>query len=49
MMYQMFTSTLSRMNDTELENALKKAKELLSEKDYQTLVEMITKERNKNH
>lgn len=47
MMYKMFLSTLAKMNNTELDNALKKAKELLSERDYNTLVEMIQKERNK--
>ena len=45
MMYKMFLSTLSKMNNAELENALKKAKELLSDRDYNTLVEMIQKER----
>ena len=45
MMYKMFLSALAKMNDTELEGALKKAKELLSDKDYNTLAEMIQKER----
>lgn len=47
MMYKMFLSTLAKMNDVELDNALNKAKDLLSEKDYQTLLEMIKKERGK--
>ena len=45
MMYKMFSTTLSKMEDSELENALKKAKELLSENDYQTLLSMVKKER----
>ena len=45
MMYKMFLSALAKMNATELENALKKAKELLSDNDYNTLLEMIQKER----
>ena len=48
MMYQMFLSTLAKMNDTDLENALKKAKELLSENDYHTLQTMIQKEKNRS-
>ena len=45
MMYKMFLGTLAKMNNTDMENALKKAKELLSDRDYNTLVEMIQKER----
>ena len=47
MLYKMFVNSLSKMEDTELENALQKAKELLSEKDYNTLYAMIEKEKNK--
>ena len=35
------------MDDAELETALRKAKELLSENDYNTLVDMIKKEKGK--
>jgi len=45
MIYKMFLNTLGKMNESELENALKKARELLSEKDYQTLVNMIKQEK----
>ena len=45
MMYKMFVATLSKMSDADLNNALQKAKNLLSEKDYQTLLAMIQKER----
>lgn len=45
MMYQMFVTTLLKMSDDELAQALQKAKNVLSEKDYQTLTEMIQKER----
>jgi len=46
MMYKMFVNTLSKMNDEELKNALTKAKNLLNDNDYQTLVNMIEKERS---
>ena len=45
MMYKMFLSTISKMDDSELDTTLKKAKELLSEKDYNSLYNMIKKER----
>lgn len=48
-MYKMFLNTLSKMNDHELENALAKAKEVLSESDYNTLLTLIEKERNKEN
>lgn len=46
MMYKMFLATISKMDNNELDNTLKKAKELLSDKDYNTLYNMIKKERN---
>lgn len=46
-MYKMFLSTLSKMSDTDLQNALKKAKEVLSDSDYQNLLKLIEKEKNK--
>ncbi|MBQ8444251.1 MAG: hypothetical protein IJX25_02750 [Clostridia bacterium] len=47
MMYKMFLSTLSRMSDQDLQNALVKAKGMLSENDYNNLLILIEKERNK--
>ncbi len=47
MMYKMFLNTLSKMDDKELENSLVKAKGLLSENDYNNLLLIIEKERNK--
>lgn len=49
MMYKMFLNTLAKMNDQELETSLKKAKELLSEADYNNLVNIIEKERNRKN
>ena len=46
MMYKMFLNTLAKMDDHELKNALTKAKDLLSENDYQALLSMIQKERD---
>ncbi len=46
MVYKMFLNTLSKMNDDELKSTLSKAKNLLSPKDYETLIEMIKKEKN---
>lgn len=48
MMYKMFLNTLAKMDDKELEISLTKAKEMLSEKDYNNLLLVIEKERNKN-
>lgn len=47
MMYKMFLNTISKMDEKELENALTKAKGLLSENDYNNLVLMIEKEKSK--
>ena len=49
MMYKMFLSTLSKMSDQELQNALNKAKEVLSENDYNNLLILVEKERNKKN
>lgn len=46
MMYKMFLNTLSKMNDVELEKALTKARELLSDDDYNSLLALIEKEKN---
>ena len=47
MIYQMFFNTLKKMDEIELENALKKAKGLLNKQDYESLVTMIQKEKEK--
>lgn len=47
MMYKMFLSTLSKMSEQDLQNALSKAKNMLSENDYNNLLILIEKERNK--
>lgn len=46
-MYKMFLNTLTKMNDAELENTLQKAKGLLSENDYNSLVNLINLEKMK--
>lgn len=46
-MYKMFLNTLAKMNDAELENTLQKAKGLLSENDYNSLVNLINLEKTK--
>ena len=48
MMYKMFLNTLAKMNDEELQVSLTKAKELLSEHDYENLIKLIEKERFNN-
>ena len=48
-MYKMFLSTLSKMSDQDLQNALSKAKGMLSETDYNNLIALINKERNKQN
>ena len=48
MIYKMFSNTLAKMNDNDLQNTLIKAKELLSDKDYQSLLSMIEKQRSGN-
>ena len=47
MMYKMFLTTLSKMSDQDLKNALTKAKGMLSENDYNNLLRLIEQERNK--
>ena len=47
MMYKMFLSTLSKMSEQDLQNALSKAQNMLSESDYNNLLILIEKERNK--
>lgn len=47
MIYQMFLSSLSKMNDDELANTLLKAKNMLNESDYEKLLEFIRAERKK--
>lgn len=49
MMYKMFLNTLAKMNDDELQVSLTKAKELLSEHDYENLIKLIEKERFNDH
>lgn len=49
MMFQLFQSTIAKMNDAELNNALQKAKGLLSENDYNNLLNYIQKERNRRN
>ena len=47
MMYKMFLTTLSKMSDQDLKNALVKAKGMLSENDYNNLLALIEQERSK--
>ena len=47
MLYQLFLNSLSKMNDAELEKSLSKAKNMLSEKDYAKLLEVIKLEKEK--
>lgn len=46
MMYKMFLNTISKMNDAELERALTKAREVLSDNDYNSLLALIEKEKS---
>lgn len=47
MLYQLFSNSLSKMNDEELERSLNKAKNMLSDSDYAKLLEFIKKEKEK--
>jgi len=47
MLYSMFSSTLSKMDEKELAESLEKAKSLLSASDYEKLLEFIQKEKQK--
>ena len=49
MLYSMFASTLSKMNEKELNESLDKAKTLLSASDFEKLLEFIQQERQKNN
>ena len=48
MLYQLFLNSLSKMNDDELSKALLKAKSMLNDNDYEKLLDVIRKEREKN-
>lgn len=47
MLYKMFINSLSKMNDEELTRSLLKAKNMLSDSDYEKLLEIIKAEREK--
>lgn len=49
MMYKMFLNTLAKMSDEELQTSLAKAKELLSEHDYENLLKLIEKEKSNRY
>ena len=49
MIYKMFLNTLEKMSNDELTNALSRAKQMLSENDYNVLVNMIQKQKTKNN
>ncbi len=49
MIYKLFLNTLSKMSDAELESALQKAKEMLSENDYNNLLKFIEVEKKKGN
>ena len=49
MLYQLFLNSLSKMNDEELERSLNKAKNMLSDKDYEKLSEFIRMEKEKQN
>ena len=48
MIYNLFLSSISKMNDDELNQTLVKAKSLLSEEDYSKLCEIINKQKENN-
>ena len=48
LLYNMFASTLSKMNENELNDNLAKAKSLLSAEDYEKLLKFIHQEKQKN-
>lgn len=45
MLYQLFLNSLSKMNDEELEKSLSKAKNMLSDSDYEKLLDFIKKKK----
>ncbi len=47
-LFAMFASTLSKMNENELTDNLAKAKSILSEADYENLISFINQEKQKN-
>ncbi len=47
MLYQLFLNSLNKMNDEELDKSLAKAKNMLNENDYEKLLEVIKKEKDK--
>ena len=49
MLYQLFSNSLSKMNDEELAKTLLKAKTMLSDSDYEKLLEFIKLERDRQN
>ena len=47
MIYSMLLSSIRKMNDDEMKDALSKAKMILGEQDYAKLLQIIEKERGK--
>ena len=47
MLYQLFINSLGKMSDEELAKSLIKAKSMLNENDYEKLLDVIRKEREK--
>ena len=47
-LYSMFATTLSKMDDQELKESLEKAKSLLSASDYEKLTAFIEEEKKKH-
>ena len=49
LLYNMFLTTLTRMDEKELKESLDKAKTVLNDKDYEKLLEFIEKEKRKKN
>ena len=49
MLYTMFASTLSKMNEKELNESLEKAKSILSAADFEKLTTFIAEEKKKSN
>ena len=49
MIYTMFLDSIRNMSEEELKNTLKKTKGILNDSDYNKLLELIQKERQKNN
>ena len=47
MLYQLFLNSLSKMSDAELKKSLAKAKNMLSDNDYEKLLDFIKQEKEK--